>query len=88
MAKMKELGFGPSLALYHGQKEPWSDHETFWGCSTCNRHDKQCTAFMLSHVTAPFAPQLARLLALVALLTRSTALILSFSHTLVTAAKS
>ena len=29
MAKMKKLGFGPSLAQYHGQKDPWSDHETF-----------------------------------------------------------
>ena len=59
----KKLGFGPSLAQYHGQKDPWSDHETFWGCSTCDRHDKQSTDSMSSHVIGPFAP-LARSLAL------------------------
>ena len=29
MAKMAKFGFGPTLALYHNQKDPWKGHKTF-----------------------------------------------------------
>ena len=28
-AKMAKLGFGPTLALYHNQKDPWRGQQTF-----------------------------------------------------------
>ena len=49
MAKMTKVGFGPNLALFHSQKDPWRGHETSRGLSACDRHDKQCTASMSRH---------------------------------------
>ena len=54
MAKMAKVGFGPTLALYHSQRDPWRGHETFRGLSTCDRHNKQCTAFISSNSWGPF----------------------------------
>ena len=34
MAKMAKLGFEPTLALYHGEKDPWRDNETIQGLNT------------------------------------------------------
>ena len=54
MAKLAKLGFGPILALYCSQKDLWKDHESFWGLITWDRHDKQYTAFILSHLWGTF----------------------------------
>ena len=54
MAKMAKVGFGPTLALYHSQRDPWRGHETFRGLSTLDRHNKQCTAFISGHSLASF----------------------------------
>ena len=56
MAKRVKLGFWSSLALYHSQKDHWRGHETFWGLSACDRHDKQCTTSMSRHLWGLLAP--------------------------------
>ena len=62
MAKMTKVGFGPNLALFNSQKDPWRGHETSRGLSACDRHDKQCTASMSRHswelLTLPENPTL------------------------------
>ena len=49
IVKMAKLGFWPTLALYHSQIDPWRDHATLLDLSTCDIHDKQCTASVSSH---------------------------------------
>ena len=49
MAKMAKLGFGPSLALYHSQKDPRGDHKMFQILSPCDRDGDNCPTSMSCH---------------------------------------
>ena len=54
MAKMAKLGFGPSFALYHGQKDPRRDHEMFRILSPCDRDDENCPSSISCHSWGSF----------------------------------
>ena len=49
MAIMAKLVFWPILALYHSQIDPRIGPAAFVGLSSCDIHEKQCTASMSTH---------------------------------------
>ena len=54
MALMAKLVFWPILALYHSQIDPRIGPAAFVGLSSCDIHDKQCTASILNHSLGSF----------------------------------
>ena len=49
IAIMTKLVFWPILALNHSRIDPWMGLAAFVGLSSCDIHDKQCTASILNH---------------------------------------
>ena len=54
MAIMAKLVFWPILALYHSRIDPRIGPAAFVGLSSCDIHEKQCTASMSNHSWGSF----------------------------------